>query len=267
MKEAEKKRVSGGEEDSSERASTGKEKARNWKRGLVRTAVTSLILAGLVGGMLGIVDVFVMDKFIEFTESWASPDHSWAAQVTAYVLLALLTCLPVAPVVFWLGNWAERGFAKEKPKDEQKKSAFIIKLMQRKAVKVACLTSTVLLGASLLSYAVTYGFDPWEHHLSFGKDFHVGVWTGALHECKVGRICFFNDSDYGPYRGSIIGFIGPDGKTYPPLEREIGWGDSFGIYYRYFRWEDSTLWTLMLSWWYPFILFSILPCFWLVVKF
>ena len=73
------------------------------------------------------------------------------------------------------------------------------------------------------------------------------------------RLVLFNDAEYGPYRGSIIGLVDADGSIYPPLEREESFGDSWGVYYRHFQWSDSTLWTLMVTLWYPIALFAIMP--------
>ncbi len=32
-----------------------------------------------------------------------------------------------------------------------------------------------------------------------------------------------------------------------------------GVYCRDYQWSDSRVWTLMVSLWYPFILFSVVP--------
>lgn len=92
--------------------------------------------------------------------------------------------------------------------------------------------------------------NPWDHRLSVGQHFHVSVWGG---DWDI-RLVFFNDADYGPYRGSTISV---DGN--PPLRRELYFGDTAGVYYRYFGLAGSALWTLMVSIWYPVALFSILP--------
>jgi len=78
------------------------------------------------------------------------------------------------------------------------------------------------------------------------------------------RLAFFNDSEYGPYRGSIIGMLDEDGNVQPPLEQQVGFGDTWGIYYRYFRWSFGTLWTLAFSLWYLVGVFCVLPLVWLL---
>ncbi len=75
----------------------------------------------------------------------------------------------------------------------------------------------------------------------------------------ITRLVFFNDAEYGPYSGSIIGLVDEDGNIYPPLEREQAFGDSWGIYYRYFQRSGSTLWTLTVTLWYPIAVFAIMP--------
>jgi hypothetical protein len=114
-------------------------------------------------------------------------------------------------------------------------------------MKIVNVVSTVMLGLAVLLFLTGDVRNPWNHYLSFNDDFHVGVWGRGLDS----RIVFFNDAEYGPYRGSIIGFSDANGNIYPPLERVEAFGDSWGIYYRYFQWSDFTLWTLTVSLWYP----------------
>ncbi|WP_231742343.1 hypothetical protein, partial [Stieleria varia] len=121
--------------------------------------------------------------------------------------------------------------------------------------KIATVFSTLMLAISILLFIVGYIVSPWDYHFSFSDDSHVGVWTRGLDS----RLVFFNDAEYGPYRGSIIGLVDADGNVYPPLEREEAFGDSWGIYYRYFKSSDSTIWTLMVTLWYPIVLFAIMP--------
>lgn len=93
--------------------------------------------------------------------------------------------------------------------------------------------------------------------ISLSNSFHIGVRPERWDSCIV----FYNDFDYGPYRGSIIALIDSKGNTHPPFKRKVGIGETFGFYYRYFSWKDSTptLWTLSLSLWYVLVLFAILP--------
>jgi len=98
----------------------------------------------------------------------------------------------------------------------------------------------------------------------------------------------FNDSQYGPYSGSIIALS--DDK-HPPkavwdwrVSENYGVGKEYifdgkgaiqvtgtgadfpGIYYRHFQWPNTSqpLWTLMVSLWYPLFIFSILPSVWIL---
>lgn len=116
--------------------------------------------------------------------------------------------------------------------------------------------STTLLVLTILLFVGGYKLSPWEYRLSFGDSFHVGVWA---RDGLDSRIVFFNDAGYGPCRGSIIGLVGSDGNVYPPRIREVYIGDTWGVYYRYFQWIDGTLWTLMVSLWYPIVFFAMLP--------
>ncbi|MEX0712327.1 MAG: hypothetical protein WD278_08250 [Pirellulales bacterium] len=104
-----------------------------------------------------------------------------------------------------------------------------------------------------------YVFRPWEHSLSFGESFHVGVFNRGLDS----RLVCFSHSKY-PYFGSIIGIVDAEGNIYPPLKRRVAFGDTWGVYYRYFQWSDSILWTLMFSLWYPIALFATMPVAWML---
>ena len=112
-----------------------------------------------------------------------------------------------------------------------------------------------MLVISILLFLVGYIASPWDYYLSFSDDSHVGVCTRGLDS----RFVFFNDAEYGPYSGSIIGLVDEDGNIYPPLEREEAFGNSWGIYYRYFPRSGSTLWTLTVTLWYPIAVFAIMP--------
>jgi len=90
--------------------------------------------------------------------------------------------------------------------------------------------------------------------LSLSQSFYVSVKNCVL--------VFYNQPE-GPYRGGIIALVDDQGNAYPRMEREVGF-NGLGIYYRYFRWPGTTLWTLMISILYPLAVFSILPLLWLV---
>lgn len=121
--------------------------------------------------------------------------------------------------------------------------------MRSKPIEWVCVALIAFCSLSVLLLAASFAIDPLQQRISLAADFHISLLRG--------RVCFFNDAEYGPYCGSIIGIVDEDGNTYPPLEREIAWGDSWGVYYRYFRWADSKLWTLMVSLWWPIVVFGL----------
>jgi len=125
--------------------------------------------------------------------------------------------------------------------------------MTRRWFNIASLVSGVFVAFTIVLWLATFVVSPWHHYVSFTRNFHVSVWSGVTGD-TLGRLVIFNSADYGPYIGSSI--VRP--------ERDVEFGDTFGIYYRYFHWPSyGTLWTLMLSLWYPLILFSILPGVWI----
>ena len=142
-------------------------------------------------------------------------------------------------------------------------------MMPRKAnsriFRYAVLTSAILLVVSVLLFLAGFAANPLERRLSVTEDFHICLW---LYRDTDVRLVFFNDHDYGPYFGSIIGMVDDQGNVYPPIARESRWGDCCGVYWRYFHWKeawgqkDPVLWTLMVTLWYPLILFSVLPVLW-----
>ena len=127
--------------------------------------------------------------------------------------------------------------------------------IQCRAFKIGVLVSVILLGVGVSLWVAALNSNQWDHRLSLGNSFHIGVCAHGLD----GRLAFFSDSEYGPYQGSIIQIAG-----IPPLEREIRFGDRLGIYYRYLRFADEgpILWTLMISLWYPTILFVVPAIIW-----
>ena len=129
--------------------------------------------------------------------------------------------------------------------------------MASKAIQIARIVSFVASGAIVILFALSLVLDPMEFHVSLTDEFHVGFLRG--------RIAFFSDAEYGPYQGSIIGLVDADGNVYPPLEREVKWGDTLGVYFRYFRWTDSTLWTLTVSFLWPLAIFGLPSALWIFV--
>jgi len=128
--------------------------------------------------------------------------------------------------------------------------------MFRRIFNMLSLVSAILLAATIILWAWSFWTDPRKDCLAFSGDSHVAV--------EYGRVSFFNDKEYGPYHGSIIALTSPE----MPIERIFaerrGFGDTAGIYYRYFRWADSgaILWTLSISLFYPIIVFVVLPFIW-----
>ena len=149
-----------------------------------------------------------------------------------------------------------------------------------------CLISFACLVFTLALAGLSFATSPWDHRISFTHGFHVGVWN-----C---RIMFFNDADYGPYRGSIIHLSGADGILLyrGSISREVrdkvcvlgeyGFvrthyvdvnsagsvmqGDTYcelpAISHRHFASLEPILWTLMVSLAYPAVIFSVLPLIW-----
>jgi hypothetical protein len=138
--------------------------------------------------------------------------------------------------------------------------------MPRRLFNVASFVSAVLAGGTLVLSLAMFVSSPWNHRVSLTNRFHVGVWSGFGGD-TLGRLVIFNDDQYGPYRGSVVQIGDGKGNAYPRFDRELARGDSFGIYYRYFRESNgTTLWTLMVSLWYPLILFALLSAAWVVRK-
>jgi hypothetical protein len=158
-----------------------------------------------------------------------------------------------------------------------------VKRELRGKFNITSLVSLALAIFTLLLWLATFWINPWDQRISFTKSFHVGVWDGFGGD-TLGRLVFFNNAEYGPYRGSIMG-IGGEGT------KETRWGwhtenydfgqiiftnqngtvdrlrlcDLPGIYFRDIENHsyNRPLWTLMVSLWYPLFLFSVLPVWWI----
>jgi hypothetical protein len=148
---------------------------------------------------------------------------------------------------------------------------------------IASLISGVLAAVTIVLWLVTFLASP---RLPLTRHFNLGIWKGFSGE-KLGMLEIFNDSQHGPYSGSIVALT--DDKHPPKFvwlwrigeNYEVGkqiifdgkgaiqvtaiGADFPGIYYRHFRWPDKTepLWTLMVSLWYPFFFFTVLPLLWI----
>lgn len=157
-------------------------------------------------------------------------------------------------------------------------------VMIHRSFHVASLISGVLLAFIVVLWLVTLVASP---RFPLTRHFNLGVWSGFSGD-TLGRLVFFNDAQYGPYRGSIIALS--DDK-HPPkavwtwrVSENYGAGKEYifdgegaiqvtatgadfpGVYYRHFQWPNSPqpLWTLMVSLWYPFLFFSVLPLGWIL---
>jgi len=128
-------------------------------------------------------------------------------------------------------------------------------MLQRVFVSAA-IACTALLGVAIFLLVASHcNLDPRQHSVSITGDCHVTVANGYIE--------FFNDAEYGPYRGSIVAILDDQGNSHPPIER-TGFGETWGVYYRHLRWLDSgdVIWTVAISLVYPLVLFSILPVTW-----
>jgi hypothetical protein len=153
----------------------------------------------------------------------------------------------------------------------------------RSNLQIATFISAVIMTCTIILWFATLSMSPWDHRLSFTKQFHVSVWSRVDGDA-LGALVFFNNADYGPYRGSIMDIVN---DKFPPISR--GWSigcygychrtdfggrgtvymqeracDLPGIYFRYFNWPNKPqhLWTLAVSLWYPLTVFSVLPAMW-----
>ena len=120
--------------------------------------------------------------------------------------------------------------------------------MTNRLLNLAAILSTIFLVVLIVAWFVAGEVQPTEKHLSLSSGCYLSIdaWGPSRTDA---RLEIFNDAQYGPYRGSIIEIAGPN---YPSRISKITFGDTAGIYYRYFRWpDDRKLWTLSLSLIYP----------------
>ena len=105
------------------------------------------------------------------------------------------------------------------------------------------------IGSCLLTVAlfVSNHLDMQRHGVAVTPSFHFGLFDGGA--------WFY--SDERPYHGSIVQI---DGQ--PPISQKSSL-DFPGVYYRYFRFPAHTTWSLMVSLWYPIVLFAIPPALWI----
>lgn len=151
--------------------------------------------------------------------------------------------------------------------------------MKRHWFDIASLISGILAAVTIALWLLTFFASP---RLPVTRHFNLGIWKGFSGE-KLGMLEIFNDSQYGPYTGSIIAFA--DHEYPPKFVWRYGTGENCeilkqiffdgkgaivvtvtgadfpGLCYRHFRWPEKAepLWTLMISLWYPFFVFSVIP--------
>src|SRR5262245_61278640 len=106
--------------------------------------------------------------------------------------------------------------------------------MRRRLFNVASFVSAVFAGGTVVLWLATFLTAPWDHRVPVTRSFYIGVWNGLSGD-TLGRLVVFNDPDDGPYRGSIIQVVDGKRTLTPRVARQLVWGDSFGVYYRYFR--------------------------------
>ncbi len=141
--------------------------------------------------------------------------------------------------------------------DESCRSSMETAASQSMAESVLCLLQLCFIGA--VPFLRDQAWKPW---ISLNPQCHISVC--GFGNSSVSRLNMFNNPTYGPYRGSVIELSkGPDDE--PTVKLKAAFGDSYGIYYRYFEWPDkSVLYTLSVTLWYPLIGFAIAPFYWLV---
>jgi hypothetical protein len=131
--------------------------------------------------------------------------------------------------------------------------------MKNKILTVASYISAALFLGFLIAYLYAEIADPLSNilthpescpHISFGN-VKITVEKQGLGGCVI----FFNQEI-------------PNGRTtFGWVDKEINW-DDYGIYFRLVKVPALTdsWWTLMISFWYPIIIFSILPLLFLIQK-
>jgi len=127
--------------------------------------------------------------------------------------------------------------------------------MKSRIFNALSLISALILACTIILWAWSFWADPRHDFFSFSDNFHVGIFDG--------RIDIFSDR-HGPYHGSVISLSSGEETAFPAFAERRGFGNTLGIYYRYFRWADSgiVLWTLSVTLLYSMIVFSFLPIAW-----
>src|SRR5262245_42563348 len=117
-------------------------------------------------------------------------------------------------------------------------------------IKGAFISVVLFFACALLAvYAWLVNPDPREHHVSLG--FYV-----AAVNLRGPRLVVFSDAVVGPYTGGTVDIFRPGSKEKPTVENDDI--DLPGIYFRTLFGQRRT-WTLILSLWYPLLIFGVLP--------
>ncbi len=93
----------------------------NWKRGLIRTSVGIPVLAG--AGFTFIPCMYFLFLFWEKLRAWQGWLIGGCPRPIKFAIMWLISILVLAVpcvVMLWAVEWVQRGFAKKKPKDDQK---------------------------------------------------------------------------------------------------------------------------------------------------
>ena len=124
--------------------------------------------------------------------------------------------------------------------------------MVAKTLQLLGITSLIISVVSVMLLAVSISLYPWDHRISLAENLHIGLWCS--------RIVFFNDADYGPYRGSVVALSDDDDDV--PFKTE---GIDFpGVYVRYIHRTDfPPLWTVMVSLFWPAAIFAGPSVYWM----
>jgi hypothetical protein len=128
--------------------------------------------------------------------------------------------------------------------------------MRKRLLNIAAACSALAFCVFLAACFIAGAINSAKTFLRLGRDVHISL------DVRSGdpRLEIFNDTRYGPYRGSIVEVSGP-GR--PSQVKSVGF-DFLGVYYRRFRWPNgTTLCTLSLSLVYFVVLSAVLPFAWL----
>ena len=143
---------------------------------------------------------------------------------------------------------------------------------------ISVMVSAIVCGLLVVIFPVSYHLDPGKHGVAVTSSFHVCFFDGGV---------WFYSHDKQPYMGSITSIGLPDAhEIYRGWHTADGAYDvgqitfigkfgefvdkkNFctlpGVYFRYFQVHGQirSLWTLMLSLWYPILLLAVLPALWI----